>query len=218
DVGQLLGQRTAHARIHPHLAAADGPDGLHQSLACRILEDHSLGAEAEGSDVLLLLIAGSEHQDVRVRADLQHGGHGIEPAALGHADVEQQHVGPRLPDQLDDVLRALRVGDDLDVLLRLEAGAQPPAEQRVVVHDHYATFAWCDTHRKPPPTDLPAATGISSETSEPWPGLLQTRSDPPSAAVRSRIDHGALAGLRKPSTSMEPSPFGNPRPLSRMTR
>jgi hypothetical protein len=39
--------------------------------------------------------------------------------------------GARLPDQLDDVLGALRVGDDLDVLLHLQNGPQAPRGKSV---------------------------------------------------------------------------------------
>jgi len=65
---------------------------------------------------------------------------------------------------------------------------------------------------------LPPETGIMSEISAPSFARVQTRSDPPSAAARSRIDQGADVGARKPSASMLPLPFTKPFPLSRTTK
>src|SRR5262249_57632051 len=102
--------------------------------------------------------------------DLENGRHGVEPAALRHANVEQEDVRPCLPDQLDDVFRALGVCDDLDVLLGLQDRAQALPEQRVVVHDHDAAFPRHYGHLQlPPPTRSTLANRLSPQSRTPPP-------------------------------------------------
>jgi len=66
--------------------------------------------------------------------------------ALRHADVEQQHVWLRLPHELDDVLGAFDVGNDLEVVLHAEDRAEAIAKERVIIDDDDAASAGLDVH------------------------------------------------------------------------
>jgi hypothetical protein len=88
--------------------------------------------------VLLLLVAGGEHEHLRARADAQHGGHGVEAAALRHADVEEQDVR-RVCQTSSTMSSALSASATTSMSSSIsEHGAQALAEERVVVDDHDA--------------------------------------------------------------------------------
>ena len=129
-------QQASHARIDPGAAATDGTDRLHERLARRILEDDRPRSQAKGAKMLVFLVRRGQHEHLGARVDLEDGRNGIEAAPRGHTDVEDQQVGTIAPDVLDDVLGAFEVRDDLEVLLGFQNGAQPLAEQRVVVHEN----------------------------------------------------------------------------------
>jgi competence protein ComEC len=135
-------EQLGHPRVHPALPAADGADGLHEGVPRRVLEDHRPGAEMERAQVLLGVVRGGQHEHARVRADLHHGRDRVEPAPGRHADVEHEHVGSGLPDQLDDVVGAVDVRDDLQPLLGVQHRPEPLAEERVVV-DQYEPKRLC---------------------------------------------------------------------------
>jgi hypothetical protein len=63
---------------------------------------------------------------------------GLDPGALGHADVHQDHVRHQLLGLLDRLDAVGGLSDYLDVRLVLEDHLQAAPEQRVVVADHYA--------------------------------------------------------------------------------
>src|SRR5436309_12666735 len=222
EVGEFLYEGARHARVDPDLARAHGVDGLHEGLACGVLQDDALGAELEGPHVLFLLVTGGEHEDAGSRTDAQDGGDRVEAAPLWHPDVEEQDVGLGLPNQLHDVLGALGVCDHLDVVLHLEDRAQALAEQRVVIDDDEAESSRLSDHasnlRSGSRDAAEIAAGIVRESSAPRPASVRTHRVPPSAAQRSRMDQGAAPGGRKPSASVTPRPFWKPRPLSRTTR
>ncbi len=222
EVRELLDQGAGHAWIDPDLAGAHGMDRLHQGLAGRVLQDDALRPELEGPHVLFLLVACRQHEHLRAGADAQHGRDGVEAAALRHADVEEQDVGSGLPYELDDVLGALGVRHHLDILFHLEDGAETLAEEGMVIDDHDTALRVGESHayilRSTVRCRVLPGAGIVSWISEPCPALLQTLKAPPRAAVRSRIDHGAAAGDRKPSASTGSRSLRKPRPLSRTMR
>src|SRR5690606_38647980 len=110
-----------------------------------------------------------------------------------HLDVEQDDVGSVLDREGDRLVPVPALGDDGDVVLRVEQRAQPAADERLVVHQH--------------DPDHPASpVGSSARTAKPPPGRPSATRWPPSAAVRSRIP-------------TSPSPVGagapaSPRPAS----
>jgi hypothetical protein len=59
----------------------------------------------------------------------------LDPRAVRHPDVHQDHVGHGLLGLLDSLVAVARFPDDLDVLLLLEDHLEAPSEEGVIVHD-----------------------------------------------------------------------------------
>src|SRR6185295_6180032 len=102
-------------------------------------------------------------------------------------------------------------GDDLDVFFHLQDGPQALAEERVIVHDDDAVLGTGKAHAyilRSMFCCVPRVrVGTVTATSAPCPGCVQMLSEPPMAAVRSRMDHGAAVATRKPSASTLPLPL-----------
>src|SRR3954452_3818167 len=96
-----------------------------------------------------------------------------------HADVHDRHVGLVLVDRGEQLLRVVRLGNDLDAFAA-EEGRDALAHQPAVVGDH-------DSH------------GSSAVTTVPAPGGLRIRRVPSSAATRS-----ARPWMPVPSVSSAP--------------
>ena len=97
------------------------------------LEHDPARAEPDCLEQLLLVDVGGEHDHAPVepfsRRVPQHL-HAVDP---GHAQVQDQDVGPVLPQRPQRRLAVPAARDDLDVRLPLEQALKPPEHERVVV-------------------------------------------------------------------------------------
>src|SRR5262249_18366876 len=141
--------------------------------------------------------------------------HRLDPVELRHHEVHQDDIR-REPDGLLD--RGGAVGglaDDLDPLLQAEEGAQPLADDLVVVGDHHANRATAERHgqackvhdadgraRNPrvltaaPPRVAYGASGASSRTVVPAPAAESIESRPPTRRARSSIELSPIRRAR----------------------
>jgi hypothetical protein len=76
-----------------------------------------------------------EDDDLEVGVALAQLGQGGEPVTLGHAQVEDDHVGPDAGDDGEHLLTAHRLADHLDVGSGLKRALDAVQHQPVVVGD-----------------------------------------------------------------------------------
>ncbi len=111
---------------------------------------------------------------VDVRSSEHRGG--LDPVHLGHADVEEAHVGA---EPLGEIYRVHTVGgvpDDLDVRLRIEDhGESRPDEILIVGNDHSYRHPGCPCF------------GSTALTVHPRPRFGPASSEPPWREARSLI-------------------------------
>ena len=92
----------------------------------------------------LVLVHGQKEDDqVRMRRLELLGG--LNAVLVGHADVEQNHVGVKLLDEAQRLPSVGRLADDLDLRVGSEQGPQASSDDAVVVSDQDA-----DGHTAPP--------------------------------------------------------------------
>ena len=136
-VGLELGQRAAELGVDVGAAAGGGSDRLGQLALGRLLEHVAGGAGAE--QVARLARVALHRQD-----DDRGGGSALAQAldvsrglGSGHLQVEHQHVGPAISDQLGGGRRVVGLADHPQVGLPLEHAAQAGADHVVIVgQDH----------------------------------------------------------------------------------
>ena len=76
------------------------------------------------------------------RADLVEAG---EPVHVRHADVEEDELGVRLPDERQHLGARLRLADDLESAVGFERPLDPVEDEAMVVGDHNAHGDQCRT-------------------------------------------------------------------------
>ena len=109
-----------------------------------VLEQEAAGARLKGRVDVLVEVERRQDHDPRRATRRAVGGRPSEPARrlepieARHPDVHQDDVGRVAPRQADGGLAVRRLGDDLDVGLRLEDHAEPGPDQRLVVGDQDA--------------------------------------------------------------------------------
>ena len=81
----------------------------------------------------MLVIGGDEHEQRRL--DLHHPGNDRKSVEARHLDVEEDEVGLVGLDRADRLAAVGGGGDDLHVVMRLEAQAKPLGRQRLVVDE-----------------------------------------------------------------------------------
>ena len=96
----------------------------------------------------------------------------VEPALVGHHDVEEHNVRLCRSRLEDRVARSAGLADRFEIVLRVEQELEARPHDRMIVHDQDA-----DAHR----------TGTSAAIVVPPPGLVSIAIRPSSSATRSRI-------------------------------
>src|SRR5262249_57468360 len=74
-----------------------------------VLEQVATGPRPDRLEEILLLIADRQYDDLRAGGDLLHRTSGLDPAALWHPDVHQDHVRQRLTGLLDRLRAVARL-------------------------------------------------------------------------------------------------------------
>ena len=135
--GELVEQPLGHLRLHQGVAGLGGPDGGHQVLGRRRLEQEAAGPGPDGGEQVLVEVEGGQHHHLGV-ALLDQPPAGLHPVQPGHPDVHEHHVGPEPAGLLDGLEPVGGLPDDLEVVLGLEDQAQAPAHHRFVVGEEQA--------------------------------------------------------------------------------
>ena len=150
-------------------------DRLDQQLGPAVLQQEAACAGLQRAVDVLVEVEGRDDDDGDRIGDVGAGElpRGLDAVDLGHADVEQAHVGPQSSCQRDRLAPVGRVPDDLDIRLRVEDHRQAGADELLVVGDEHA-----DDH-------CPPARGRTAETVQPLPGPGPASRVPPSSAARS---------------------------------
>jgi hypothetical protein len=102
----------------------------------RALEQEAARPGAQRLVDILVKVEGRQHEDPRRRIDLRDDApRRLQPVDVRHADVHDDDVGTPPLGTLDRLQAVLGLADDLHVLLRAEDGAQPGANEFLVVGD-----------------------------------------------------------------------------------
>ena len=120
---------------------------------------------------------------LRLAVLLQQLGQHLEPALVGHDDVEQDHVGLQRPHLEDGVARVPRLADRLEVVLGVDEQLEARPDDGVVVDDQdpnthgsgtsttsVVPAPDCDSIAEPPPSSADAL----AHALEPEPVLAST--------------------------------------------
>src|SRR5690606_40938002 len=112
-----------------------------------------------------------------------------DPAAAGHLDVEQAHLGPVGPCRLDHLVGAADLGDDVEVALQRQQGRQGTADEGLVVgqQDPDPAHVQHTSSRVPPagtsstvsvppaartPSSMPRRRWPTGPSPRPWPSSV----------------------------------------------
>ena len=133
--------------------------------------------------------------------------HGV-PAAAGQVDVEQDHVGQALVDELDGGGGLVRLAHHLHRVAQLGLDAGP--EHGVILDEEDAGPTGRGARGRRSRAHLTRSRrGMESWTSAPSPGAERTTAEPPKRAMRARMDWAM------PWRSSGTASGSNPRPRSR---
>lgn len=111
--------RTRHLRRKDHPTICQGTYQVWELLRVGVLEQEPGGARPQGRLDVFIGVEGGEHGDHRrVRKSAQLGQYG-EPVHVGHADVQQDDVGPQLSYCADRLAAGDRC-DHVDVISSIE--------------------------------------------------------------------------------------------------
>ena len=197
--GERLDDQVGAARVERGMPPVHGPDDPGQLDRVHVLERVPARAAAQRADEESLVEKGGEDNDGRVRAPAaQRGAHvqALGGGGVAELEVEQHHIGAQPRGLRDCLLRIRRLADHGEVRLKLQDGAEPLPDDRVVI-DHQ------DPHRSGCGAGRPAASGgdpahgaaavpgagagIDTAIRRPPPRLRRARTTPPSSAVRSAM-------------------------------
>jgi hypothetical protein len=133
--GVLVEQPARDARREHRLAGGDHPDGLHELVGGRVLEQEPAGPGPQCLDHVLVEIEGGQHQHLRRAVppgsgDLPGRLHTVHPR---HADVHQDHVGLQGPHLVERLEAVSGLADDREVLLGLQDHPEAGTQQGLVV-------------------------------------------------------------------------------------
>src|SRR5262249_39301082 len=99
-----------------------------------------------------------------------------ETVAAWQFDIEQRDIGFCRCCEMDDLIAALRFGDDIDVSLETQQRRERSAYHRLILRKQHANH---------PGTPAPEFSGTSTMRRNPPPGIGPASTWPPSAAARS---------------------------------
>src|SRR3954453_16123060 len=187
------------AGAEDRLACSHAGDGPQQVLRLGTFEHVAEGAGAHCREHGLLVVEHCEHQDPDIWCRPDDLACGVDPGPVGHADVENEHVGPEQDGLTDGIATRPGRADALVALDATDQGAQPLPDDRVVIGDQDP-----NGHRVAP-------SGIVTDTPPPS-GTGPASYAPPTSTARSRIDVSPTPGVQL----LGPTPA--PAPLSLMTR
>jgi hypothetical protein len=165
-------------------------DGLGEQGGASVLEQEPSGASLQRAVDVLVEVEGGDHDHGERILD---SGPGEPPGCLdtvevGHADVEQAHIGQQFTGERDGLQAVGSLSDDLDVGLGVENHGEAGPDDVLVVGDQHADgrghddrcAAWCEAFVGPP-------LGRVASTVQPPPEVGPARTSPPSREVRSVI-------------------------------
>jgi hypothetical protein len=104
----------------------------------RSFELVAVGSGAKGGEDGFVVFVHRHHEDVDVLCLLDDLACCLDPVQVGHVEVHYDDVRGERACQLDGLLAACRLADDLGVGDRFEEGAEAAAEEWVVVGDQDA--------------------------------------------------------------------------------
>ena len=83
-------------------------------------------------DVGLLVVDG-EDQGLDARVTVTDAAHRLEPVEFGHADVDDDHIGIHLVNEIEQLLPVAGLRNHIDLVGVLEDEAESPADHGVVI-------------------------------------------------------------------------------------
>src|SRR5262245_692975 len=184
---QLRGELGLQRGGHPHVSLGDGTDRRHQRLDREALEHDRASAGAQRAERVFRALARGHDDDRDARREPLD----VAERAPLHLEVEQEDVGGGLLEQRGQGPDAVDLGDDADALLQREHGAQPLAEERVIVGDRDPQGSGLARH----------ASTSSTRSCAPEGRRRRSSSRPASSETRDAIDHGAGASAANPTPS-----------------
>src|SRR5829696_4891704 len=197
--GEGVEDEPGQARGEDRVALVDAHDRVGELGRGDGLRDVAARARADDGDDVLGRVADAQRQEAGARAGVGGAAQDLDAAAVGHVDVEQDHVGARLGDQGDGLVDRLGLPDDVDELAQLCAHAG--AEEAVVVDEDDARGG--AGVRGVRGAHAPSL-GRTSSTSVPSPGVAWTVARPPWRAMRPTID--SRTPRRSPGTQAGSKP------------
>src|SRR5580704_17937973 len=198
-----------HARSEQRLAGGDRADRGQQLLQRAALQREAARSGPQRlKNVLVQVERGEDQHPGHARAlaggDLPGG---LDTVHHRHPDVHHDDVRPEARSDLDGLAAVARLTDDLQVVLRVDERGERGTEQRLVVDDE-------DPDRHPAPS-----IGTWAFTRKPRPASGSAASQPPNAAIRSRIPTIPWPGpvCRSPAAGDPGGPAGPPSSVTSLT-
>ncbi len=144
---ELPHHRRGGVGIEPDLAAVDFADALHDELRRGLLEDDAGAAEFHGLDEFVLIFGGGEHDHFDALVELGDGLERGEAVQVGHAEVEQEHVGVEFLNAVEDFAAVVGLAYDVEILLQAEQLAEAIPDDGVVIGDQNSDSGLFRFHR-----------------------------------------------------------------------
>ena len=120
-------------RIQPDFAGVHLADALHDQVGSGLLQHDAAAAQLHGLHELVLVLGSRQDDDAGALVGLLQRLQGRQAVQVGHAEIEQQHVGIQLLDLLQHLAAVAGLAHHLEVVFQLEELLQPVANNRMVV-------------------------------------------------------------------------------------
>src|ERR1700683_780365 len=176
--GEVCDEPARHARGQERLAGGDGAYRGQQFLKRAALQREPARPGAQRLEDVLVQVERGEDEDPGAGTTASFGKNlprGLDPVQHRHPDVHDDDGRGEAGRELDRLPAVGRLADDLQVVLGVDQRGERGTEQRLVVHDQ-------NPGRHPAPS-----IGTWAFTRKPRPVSGSATSQPPNAAIRSRI-------------------------------
>ena len=116
-------------------SGVDIANAVRERLGIDVLEQVAGRSRRDRREDLRVVREARQHEHADPGRDLEQAADRPDPVALGHDQVEEDHIGRRRCGDADRLVGARGLADHLDAVLKTQERAQPFANDRVVVDD-----------------------------------------------------------------------------------
>ena len=139
--GELPHDGRRGVRVQPDFAAVNFADAFDDQFRRGLLQHDAGATELHGLHEFVLVFRGGQDDHARALVGLLQGLQSGKAVQIGHAEIEQQHVGIQLLDSVQHFAAVRSFAHDLEILLQAEEFLQAVTHDGMVVGDEDSNHA-----------------------------------------------------------------------------